>query len=169
MGFKRKIAAFTLLLLVAIPLFFSIGFLIKQQLIQSQMRERIEQSSLQTITLPLANINWIKQDKEVIIEGKLFDIKSYTISGNSIILKGLFDGDEDHLITKVNNILHSKKDTNSPLSQLAAKYLSQPLFNEPVSFSIQKTWINISGTFLCYTEPVAKAHCFLAVPPPKFS
>jgi hypothetical protein len=169
MSAPKKISVYFLLLLVEVPLFFAVGFLIKQQLIQNHMREKIEQVPLETITIPLVNVNWIKKDKEVIIDGKLFDIKYYTVTGNTIVLKGLFDSDEDNIIAKVADVLHSKKDNNAPLSQLVAKYLSQPLFNKSVAFSIQKTWVFIPGAFLSYIEPTAEAHCFLAVPPPKFS
>jgi hypothetical protein len=169
MSAPKKISVYFFLLLVAVPLFFAVSFLIKQRQIQSQMMEQIEQAQLQTISIPLANITWVTQDKEIIIDGKLFDVKSYTVTSDTITLNGLFDGDEDNLVAKMNYVLHSKKDESSPLSQLVAKYLSQPLFNKSVSFSIQKTWVFIPGTFLSYIEPTAEAHCFLAVPPPKFS
>ena len=91
----KKIFALALLFAVVAPLLFFAGYLVKQSLIQNEMEEQLETKALQTITTDLTGVQWLKKNKEVIIEGKLFDVKSYTITGNKIILTGLFDKDED--------------------------------------------------------------------------
>lgn len=170
LSFPKRLLGFSLLILVAVPVFLGTVFLIKQNMIQNQMRDRIELISLQTVTTNLSDIKWIKEGKEVVIDGKLFDVKSFNITGKRIILTGLFDKDEDTLITKMKNELQQKKDGNSPLGQLVAKYLTHQIFNEFASCSIQNEWKTIStNKFQFYSESMPEAHCFLTVPPPKFS
>ena len=41
-----------LILLVSAPLFFSLGFIIRQKTIQSKMQQRFETALLQTVTVP---------------------------------------------------------------------------------------------------------------------
>ena len=134
------------------------------------MEERLEQSPVQTITLPIEAVSWINDGKEVILDGKLFDIKSYTVCGNKIILNGLFDNDEDRLIAKMNDTVHKNKDNNSsPLSTLALKFLSQQIYNEPALFSFNCSWKIIDKLSVTYNTATHEAHYVLIVPPPKFS
>ena len=165
---QKKITAFGLLLLVAIPLFFSVGILVKQKIIQYQRSERLETELLQTITISSEKINWVKPGKEILVDGKLFDVKSFKTEEKKILLTGFFDSEEDNLIAKLKNELQQKKGDNSPLGQLVAKHLSQQVFSESVSFSIQTTWkILTINRFSFYSELMPEAHCFSIVPPPK--
>lgn len=169
LSIPKKIIGLSALLLVAVPMFFSAGFLIRQKLIQSRMEEKIEQEPLQTVTLPLATVKWITKDKEAIIDGKLFDIKYFTVENDKIILKGLYDKEEDNLVTKFNDDVHTKNDNSTPFHHLIAKYLLQPVFNDPISFSIETLWKNISSRFSSPDDILSEAHCFLVIPPPKAS
>jgi len=158
----------SLLLVIAAPAFFLGLFLIKQKLIQAQMEERLEQSQLQTVVLPVNSVSWINDGKEVMLDGKLFDIRSYTVSGNTITLNGLFDNDEDHLIAKMNDTIHKNKDNgSSPLNTLALKFLSQQVYNDIASISLSISWKIVDSPATFFTSSLAEAHCFLAVPPPK--
>ena len=157
-----------LLLVIAAPTFFLGGLLVKQKIIQVQMEERLEQLPVQTISLPLEGVSWIRGGKEVVVEGKLFDIQSYTVSGNKIILRGLFDNDEDHVVAKMNDAIHKNKDGNStPLHALALKFFSQQVYNDLVLFSINNSWKIVYTQQPFFTTSLTEEHCFLAVPPPK--
>ena len=79
MVIKKKILAFAMLLLAAAPLFFILGHLVKREFVYHQMIEKLENNSLHTISIALADINWIKKNKEVMVDGKLFDVKSWEI------------------------------------------------------------------------------------------
>jgi hypothetical protein len=163
----KKILPLALLLIVAVPIFFSVRFVVKQKLIQSQMKEKLELATLQTITFPLAGITWAKEGKEVIIEGKLFDVKSFTIANGQITLKGLFDGDEDRLFAEMKNSLQQKKDATNPLSQVKCIFL--PLYTETISFSLENKWKAVACFFPAYAEPITALYYGSTAPPPKFS
>lgn len=55
------------------------------------MKEQLEQQSLQTIRIPEKNVSWIQKGKELIVDGKLFDVKSYKNNGVYVEVTGLYD------------------------------------------------------------------------------
>jgi hypothetical protein len=162
----KKLLTVALLLIVAVPVFFSVAFVIQQKLIQNQMQERLEQASLQNISVPLSELNWVKKDKEALINGQLFDVKSFSISGNTITLKGLFDDVEDHLIAKLKNEVSQKKETGASSVQLKCIFL--PLYTESISFSTQSNWTVFTTPFSHYSKFIPEVHLTSVAPPPKF-
>ncbi|MEI8060033.1 MAG: hypothetical protein WCG67_07745 [Ferruginibacter sp.] len=154
-----------LLFIVAVPLFFSVAFVIKQKLIQNQMKEKLEQATLQSISVPLTALNWFKKDKEAIINGKLFDVKEISISGNTVTLKGLFDNDEDQLVIKIKDIVKDKKSNGTMSDQLRCIFL--PLYSETRSISLQSQWTIIAVNFYSYTKCTTEGHYAAVAPPPK--
>jgi len=98
MTYRRKIAAFALLLPVITPLLFAGIFQVLQNRIQHEMKERLEKDILHSTTLIKKNIRWAKNKKEAIIDGKYFDVKSFTDNKDgTITLTGLFDDEETTL------------------------------------------------------------------------
>lgn len=94
------------------------------------MKERIEKESLQSIVLDNSEVRWIKEGKEILIEGKLFDIKSSRQQdNNTVIFWGLFDIEE----TELEKSLYKKLDKNlAEQNQLLAQlfhYLQNIYFN----------------------------------------
>src|SRR5690348_6509709 len=126
---QKKIPAFIMLLAVAAPLLFFAGFWIKQKLVEHEMEERLETASLQTVTVKINDLQWLKKNKEVVIEGKLFDVRSYTTKGNTVTLTGLYDKDEDHLQEQLKNFMQQKNGASSPLNSIVVKFLFPPLYN----------------------------------------
>jgi len=104
--FLKKIAYFFLLLTGAMPLLFTISFLIRQQIIRYEMKERLEKEYLHVITVPKEELIWVKYHKEIIIGDKLFDVKSFSEKDGMYFLIGLFDEEE----TALNDLL--EKDTD---------------------------------------------------------
>ncbi len=119
-----------MLLFVAAPFFLFVVFGVKQKIIQHQMLEQLESASLQTITINKVDITWVKKNKEIIVNGKLFDVKSYTVAGDKIILTGLYDDDEDKLKKEFANLMHQKKNEPAPLEQLVLKFILIAVINQ---------------------------------------
>ena len=165
----KKITALGLLLLLAIPVFFSLATLVKQKIIQLQRTDRLENELLKTISISAEKLCWIKLGKEVLVDGKLFDVKSFKTSGTNILLTCFFDEKEDNLVKQINNLIGQKKESSSPFSQLAVKFLFAPVYNEPGSFSIQNPWHIIARQFSTYTEVVSTGYHPAFTPPPEFS
>jgi hypothetical protein len=58
------------------PLVYTLLIGIPQKAIQIKMQERLETNHLRTITVPENDIHWIKDGKEIWVNGRMFDIKS---------------------------------------------------------------------------------------------
>jgi len=156
-----------MVLALAAPLLFSILFLIKQRSVQIDMRDKLEKISLQTISVEANRIVWINKNKEMMVDGKLFDIKSAEIKGNTIIFRGLFDKDEDAIKNMLTSLAgQNHKDTRSQETSLLLLLLS-PLYNkeETTSFAFIKKSIN--KKFPSYTERIPVAPMYTILRPPK--
>ena len=110
-----------MLSLVAAPFIFFVCFLVQQKVQQHHMLEKLEHASLQQISINKADIVWVKKNKEVLINGELFDIKYYSFVNDKIILVGLFDKDEDALKKDYANKIHSSKNESTPTNELILK------------------------------------------------
>ena len=156
-----------LLLIVAVPLFFSAGFIIRQQVVKYQMREQLSLQQLQTITLPAANAKWLNEDQEIIIEGKLFDVQSYQIVNDNLIVTGLFDEDEDKLNKKIQDFVERENDTPSPLDNLVLEFFSTPFYNNTTDFCSNPNWRYINTAYYNYSEAIPSAPFLADNRPPK--
>jgi hypothetical protein len=92
------------------------------------MEEKLEKQYIQTIRVPVNEIQWYKKNKEIIISGKLFDIKSVTIKNQVALFKGIFDEKETIIKDQIVHLQQQKKnkDNNNP----DAKFVSIVLFQE---------------------------------------
>ena len=165
---KKKITAFGLLLLVAIPLFFSVAVLVKQKIIHYLREERFDTELLQTIAASPEEFHWVKQGKEIMIEGKLFDVKSYKTEADKVLLTGFFDDKEDNLLLEIKNITHPKNEPNSPINQLVAKFIFTTVYNESTLFYFQNPWYIVTSQFSTYTEVILKGYGATAIHPPEY-
>jgi hypothetical protein len=120
---RKKILAIVMLLLVVAPLFFCTAYLVKQKIIQHNMHERLEASSLQTIKVKQIDLRWEKMDKEAIVNGELFDVKYYTVKDGLVILTGLYDNAEKKLKNDFAKLLHKDDDSQAPLEKLLLKFI----------------------------------------------
>jgi hypothetical protein len=83
-----------------------------QQWIRWEKIEELENSKLIQVTVSRSSINWIKEEKELLIGGKLFDVKSIIEKDGQIILTGLYDQEETAIINAINGqTASSKEDT----------------------------------------------------------
>ena len=74
-----------------------------------QAAERLENNQLQTIKIPLSEIQWTKKGEELIIYNRLFDVKEYHQSKSNLVITGLFDEDETRLDKEVSNLWQQQK------------------------------------------------------------
>jgi hypothetical protein len=104
--FSNKITPLSFLVIGFTPVFFTIFFLIKQQVIRHEMKERLEKEMLHTIVVPKEEVAWFKYNKEIRVGDHLFDVKSYSEKNGMVYFIGLFDTEE----TALNDLM--KKDTD---------------------------------------------------------
>jgi hypothetical protein len=110
---KEKISASFFLTLLATPILFALYFFFANLHAEQEMKERLEKEALQTITIAQQKIQWIKSGKECRINGRMFDVHSMEISGNNVVLHGLFDEEENQLQTRAAALIHQEQDNNN--------------------------------------------------------
>jgi len=97
-AFIKKTSVLYLLFAAIIPFAFILFFQIKQQVVHHKMKESLEQELLQIISIPEKKVQWIKAGKEILVEGKMFDIKSFYKENGQYVFTGLYDHEETALV-----------------------------------------------------------------------
>jgi hypothetical protein len=115
---RKKILSILFLSVFTVPLISMIAYLASAKINAHLMEEKLEQSSLQTIYVSANKLIWLKKGKEVLINGKLFDIKSSENNNGEIKLTGLFDTAEDAIVKKIAALENNKNNSSSPVCSL---------------------------------------------------
>ena len=98
----KKITALLFILPGIAPLLLFVFTSIKQLEIRHNMKRQLDGKMLHTITLAKKDLHWLEEGKEILINGRMFDIKSSQPAGNGkISFTGLYDDDETTLINKI--------------------------------------------------------------------
>jgi hypothetical protein len=124
---RKNITALVLLAVMSAPLLISVCQLVQQQYIQHQMKEKLEMAALETYTIPANELHWVKKDREILLNGHFFDVKSITKSGNSFIVKGLFDHKETAIAKKIEQ-LAGGDNKKTGLTKTALQFLLLTVF-----------------------------------------
>lgn len=111
----KKISALFLLLAALIPVAFILILQVKQQVVQHQMKESLEQELLQIISLPGKKVHWIYPGKEILVNGKMFDVKSYYKKNGHYIFTGLYDHEETALVNQLEENWKKNKESGNQL------------------------------------------------------
>jgi surface polysaccharide O-acyltransferase-like enzyme len=164
----RKMTGIFLLLLVAVPLFFSIGFIIKQRNIQVEMKQELKTALLQTIIVPARDVKWIKKDKEILVNGQMFDVKTSVKSGENIVFTGLYDKDEQKLHENLKGFMHSKNKQSAPLNELLAKFFSTTVTITAIDYNTAADWKHIAAKYYYPSEKIPFAYGISIYQPPRF-
>ena len=164
---KKITTAFFLLLLLAIPVLFSVTILLKQKIIHYQREERMGREMLQTITVSSQNIFWIKSGKEVLFDGKLFDVKSFKTEGCNIVLTGFFDNKEDILVEQIVKLTGHKNQSGNPFNEHAINFLFFPVYISQQLINCEEgNWKFILKQYFSFAEmiPIAPYRSLLHPP-----
>ena len=137
-----------------------------QWMIRHEMEEKLEQQHLQTLRIPVAEVNWYKKNKEIIVEGKLFDVKSATPDNGVIIFTGLYDDEETEIKNKLWELQNKKNEDGN--SQIAKKFISILLFADE---KLTHQFKNVDIPAIRYTnynkDNLITADIAIPSPPPK--
>lgn len=164
---KRQFPALVLLLVAAAPLLLMGMFFVKQQMIHQQRKERFENELLQTISIAKEKVNWLEEGKEMLVEGKHFDVKAIKNAGDQLVCTGFFDKKEDRVAEKISD-LNTQKNISGHAQIRTFKFLFLPAYKEVITFSIQHKWHAYAVKFPLYVESLANIHYPVKAPPPRF-
>lgn len=116
-----------------LPLLLPVISQIQQRYIQWDMLEQLEQKELVTIELKTSEMHWIRNGKECLVHGELFDVKRYDHKNGSYILTGLFDHKEKAILQQL--VQHTEEQKNPEhqyrLIKLLTSHVLLPASHEP--------------------------------------
>jgi hypothetical protein len=168
MQIRKTISIFALCLSAVLPMCLSGLYLGGRILIRIAMMEKMEKNELQTISIPTDQIKWFKKNHELMIDGKMFDVKSISIEGDTSMITGLFDDDDTELQEALAGLQEQKnKGQNNAflIYQVCLGIIAvhDPFINQPVSAKIACTKIS----FAQYEDNILQSYLPIFSPPPE--
>jgi hypothetical protein len=121
--------AFIFLLTALVPVLFTVFFLIKQHLIRHEMKEKLETSLLQTITINEKDVVWM-DGHEIWVNEHMFDIHAKKLENGIYTFTGLYDEEETNLVKKHKDTTEKNNEENRLLSSLFQLLQSSFIDNE---------------------------------------
>jgi hypothetical protein len=79
--------------------------------IKQRMEASLENSALTTISIPAAEVNWYEEGREIMIQGQMFDIKTFVIRDGIFTAQGVYDEDETEVVNLMNGHWSDKEQT----------------------------------------------------------
>lgn len=118
--------------------------MVKQKIVQFQRNEKFNKEVLKTISVLAKDIYWVKPGKEILFEGKLFDVKSFKIQENRIFLTGFFDHKENTLVQQTVKLAKQNQQSGNPLNNTLIKLIFFPTYILDAQLSPEVCWNLIS-------------------------
>jgi len=131
--------------------------------IESTREERLATENLALITLPIEDVVWEEDRKELWVGDKLFDVASFTIKGGVYHLTGVFDEEETAIADSLLHFISSKKGSQFLHFLLLLQCFSFSIFSFRLSPRIHQ---NEKG-FSFYLSSLSSPSCLVLVPPPR--
>lgn len=146
--FLKKISASLLLFAAAVPFLFILFVHIKQQAIRHEMKEKLEYQFLQTITLAANEITWVKPGKEILVGGKMFDVKSHTVDNGRHTFTGLFDDEETTLVGLLKKEIQKNNEAENTILNNIFLWLHSFYPNNEAEISIPHHSVDLNFCFI---------------------
>jgi len=96
----RTILSFFLLVILAMPLLVLSSLQAKQLYIKYTMEERLEAGLLKTIFIPQQEFKRLNSH-EILVDNKLFDVKTLHATKNGFVATGVFDEEETAVLQQI--------------------------------------------------------------------
>jgi hypothetical protein len=96
----------------SLPLFLSAFFLGGRIVVRHVMLEKLEREDLQVIRIHRADLQWYKKGHEIVIDGRMFDVKKIDMNGDTCLVTGLYDDNETALFEQLVITEESRKESS---------------------------------------------------------
>ena len=160
----RNIASFLLLLLLAAPLLVLSVLQLKQAYIRYGMEERLEKGLLKTIFVSKHDLKRINSD-EILVAGKMFDVKELQETDSGFAVTGVFDDDETAVLNMIQNTCTQEHSKHNPVFAQAFQLLQDVFFQ-----STEEPQAVITVAAKLFQNPIAVLpvrHKQVRCPPPQ--
>ena len=111
---RRRIISVFFGLLLALPLLYVTGLQVKQVYIKHSLEERLEARLLKTLFIPTQDWRRIN-NREILIDGKLFDLKSVTETTDGFLVSGVFDEEETAVVQQLDKSCNTNTAKDTPV------------------------------------------------------
>lgn len=123
MKLRHDHIVFVLLMLLSssCPFLIPGTLMVQQAVVVHEMKEKLEREELQLITVLRSSVRWVRPSKECLVNDRMFDVKEMTTSGDSVILRGLFDDKEKEIIARLGSFsapVKHEKDRSGTIYQI---------------------------------------------------
>lgn len=147
-----KIAAFIFLLVVSAPVLLSLHFILQEMLIQQEVEKKMKAGNFQSVRITKAKINWLTTGKEIVLDGRLFDVKYFETDENDIVtLTGFFDSEETELLSDLKEYTeHSGSDCTD--GDVAFTFHFSPFFYTHSKITLEAPWLYTSTFHQTYVS-----------------
>lgn len=166
-GGKPILPALILLITIGSPSIIFTVLQVQRLVVKHEMAERLEAQNLQTIKLPSDKVRWYEENKEIIIDGKLFDVKSFTQQPDDMFLfTGLFDEEETDIKNEVEKLLQKNDNTSGKNS--VARFFFLSFIRELTNNLLDHPLIPVHGVWRAIdNDHIPDIYLPVISPPPK--
>jgi len=95
------------------------------------MKEQLEKKMLHIIVLADDDVHWVKKEKEIWVDGKMFDIKTVYRHNGSTTFTGLFDEEETGLVKQLQANWKKKSSQDNKILAHLFNCLQNVFFSSP--------------------------------------
>lgn len=127
---RKFIIALFLLITIGMPSLVFIYYQASQAYLRFEMEEELEKEKLQTVRVPAHKVVWYKKNKEIIVDGKLFDVKTQVYAEGVVEFTGLFDEKETEIAQQLEAMKNQHSDGADDTESITVKYASIFLYKE---------------------------------------
>lgn len=127
------------------------------------MRKELDRQSLVTIKVDQENFSWIDEGREMMIGGRMFDVKSFELENGVYTVNGLFDDEETALLKRMQE---NREDETSNGNNVLAEFFGlegtndQQLGDDLPIYTTRKLYPS-------YITSTSIKHVAIITPPPR--
>jgi hypothetical protein len=145
--------AWLLLLSSSLPFVFPATLMVQRAFVVHEMKEKLEREELHEVRISKSSIRWVKAGKECMINNRMFDVKDQTASGDSVVLRGLYDDKEKEIIARMESVstpLHQDQERSNTIYQithLVFDVTEQPFFS--IRIPMKNVYAHCPPSIIC--------------------
>lgn len=129
------------------------------------MREQLEKKSLLTVTIEEDDVLWIKKEKEIWVNNRMFDIKYSRHENGAYTFTGLYDNDETMLVKQLHKSQQEENNAGNKMLLQLFRLLQTPCIHQPDIF-----FPGIGSAFLYWptvNTSLPSQYIAITTPPPQ--
>lgn len=134
--FFKPVSILLIVGIMCLPGILCVYYEVAQFQVREEMEEKLEHEKLQELQIAVAEIQWYKEGKEILINGSLFDIKTMEVKEGIAFISGLYDKQESVIKDQLKS-LQQKQEKEQNTGKIAYKWTSQTLYSISIDLSFE--------------------------------